>query len=309
VKPGVAVVIPAFNHAKHLGEAVDSVLAQDYPHVDLLVIDDGSTDDTPRVLERYGARVRWISRENRGQSATLNEGWARTKGDLLLYLGDDDVLLPGAIARAAAAMAEDAALIGVYGDYLMIDARSRTLRRVHMPDVDVRRMLRDFATPPAAGTFVSRRVWEVIGGWDESLRQVPDRDFYQRALLQGRMRRVDEPLAAFRVHAESQTFRPRDASRAAEPVLVVDRLFERDDLPADLKALKTRARAMARVVAARHDLRRQDWSGALRHLTDAVAVQPHIVLSPRAWRFVANGVNLPGRLRGAPIGSENGSGE
>jgi len=292
VSAGVAVVIPAFNHAAYLAAAIDSVLAQDYPDIDLLVIDDGSTDDTRRVLERYGASVRWFSRGNRGQSATLNEGWTKTRGELLLYLGDDDVLLPGAVATAVAAMEADASLIGVYGDYVIIDEQSRTLRRVRMPDVDVRHMLRDFMTPPAAGALFRRTVWEAVGGWDESLRQVPDRDFYQRALLIGRMARLDALLAAFRVHAESQTFKPRDSSRAAEPILVVDRFFERPDVPADLRPLQSRAKALARVVAARHDLRRRDWPAALRHMAAALSVQPRIAVSPTAWRFIANGLGV-----------------
>ena len=92
---GVAVIIPAFNHARFVAEAVDSVLAQDYPNVDLLVIDDGSTDDTPRVLERYGARLRWYSRENLGQSATLNEGWSSTEGGIPLTWGPTTCCCPG----------------------------------------------------------------------------------------------------------------------------------------------------------------------------------------------------------------------
>jgi len=153
-------------------------------------------------------------------------------------------------------------------------------------------MLRDFMTPPAAGALFRRTVWEAVGGWDESLRQVPDRDFYQRALLIGRMARLDALLAAFRVHAESQTFKPRDSSRAAEPILVVDRFFERPDVPADLRPLQSRAKALARVVAARHDLRRRDWPAALRHMAAALSVQPRIAVSPTAWRFIANGLGV-----------------
>lgn len=287
---GVAVVIPAFNHARYLSAAIDSVLAQDYPDIDLVVIDDGSTDDTVRTLKRYGPRLRWFSRGNRGQSATLNEGWSKTRGDVLLYLGDDDILLPGAVARAMSAMQAAPLLIGVYGDYLIVDDQSRTLRRVFMPDIDLPSMLGDFMTPPAAGTFLRRSIWEAVGGWDESLHQVPDRDFYLRALLRGRMQRIPETLAAFRVHQESQTFRPRHASRASEPIQVVDRFFQREDVPEALRRLKPRARAMARVVAARHDLRRRDWTAAVGHLTDAVRLQPHIAFSLSAWRFVANGL-------------------
>jgi len=287
--PGVAVVIPAFNHARYLPEAIDSVLAQDYPSIDFLVVDDGSTDETRSVLEGYASRVRWFSRENRGQSATLNEGWLQTNGDILLYLGADDVLLPGAIGTVVSALQEYPSFVGAYGDYLLIDDRSQTIRRVSAPPIDLTGMLRDFTSPPA-GTFFRRSTWECVGGWDESLSQVPDRDFLQRALLHGPLLRLREPLAAFRVHAKSQTFRPRAASLAAEPIVVVDRFFQQPGLPVEILPLKQRARAMARVVTARHDLRRRDWVAALRHLSSGVRLEPRIVLAPRAWRFVANGL-------------------
>ena len=165
-----------------------------------------------------------------------------------------------------------------------------------MTDVDLRGMLRDYLIPQA-GTFVRRRIWQQVGGWDTSLGQVPDRDFFLRALLHGPLLRIGEPLAAFRVHPASQTFRPHGAGGAAEPILVADRFFERDGLPSDVLDLKQRARAMARVVAARHDLRRGDWRVAVGHLAGAALIQPQIVLSPRAWRFIANGIG--GHLRTA----------
>ena len=213
-------------------------------------------------------------------------------------------MLPGAITTAVSALQADRQHVGVFGDYLLMDQESRTLRRVAVPDVDLKGMLRDYVIPQA-GTFVRRSVWQQVGGWDESLRQVPDRDFYQRVLLHGPMMRLNEPLAAFRMHEASQTFRPRAASRAAEPILVADRFFLRNDLPADVLRLKPRARAMARTIAARHDLRRRDWGAALRHLTDAVRVHPAIMLSTRAWRFVANGFG--GLSSKPPVRASDGS--
>ena len=282
---GVAVVIPAFNHAAYLAAAIDSVLAQDYADIDLLVIDDGSTDDTPRVLERYGSKLRWYSRANRGQSSTLNEGWTKTRGDLLLYLGDDDVLLPGAVAAAVATMEADASLVGVYGDYLIIDDQSRTLRRVRMPDVDLPHMLRDFMTPPAAGAVVRRSVWQAVGGWDESLRQVPDRDFYQRAMLLGRMARLDALLAvpcargivAFAARLELR----------GRMILVVD-CFSGPDLPQQSCVCCGRAQGLARVV--RHGPAPRDWPAALRHWRTRCRCTAHRGLADRlaihrpAWR-------------------------
>lgn len=290
MKTSVSVVIPAFNHARHLSEAVESVLSQDYPLVELLVIDDGSTDDTCVVLTRYGGEVAWYSRPNRGQSATLNEGWSCTRGEVLLYLGDDDLLLPRAISTAVAVLEAYPSCIGVYGGFDLIDEHSRLIRRVWPPRVDLTAMLRDFVAPPAAGTFVRRRAWELAGRWDTSLGQVPDYEFYLRALSLGPLIRIDEPLAAFRVHTGSQTIAPRSALGAAEPAMVVDRYFTRSDLPPQIRRLEKRSRAMAGMAAARYHLRRNDSPAALEHLRRAVGIYPGILLSTRAWRLLANGV-------------------
>ena len=86
----VSVVTPAYNQAAFLRDTIDSVLSQDYPHIDYRVLDDGSTDDTPRVLADYGDRVHWERHTNRGQTATINKGWQQATGDVLAWLRRSD---------------------------------------------------------------------------------------------------------------------------------------------------------------------------------------------------------------------------
>jgi glycosyltransferase involved in cell wall biosynthesis len=88
--PLVSIVVPAYNHADYLKECIESILAQDYPRVELIVLNDGSTDMTPAILLAYGDRFRWENQANMGQSATLNKGWAMASGDILAYLSADD---------------------------------------------------------------------------------------------------------------------------------------------------------------------------------------------------------------------------
>jgi len=95
----LALVTPAYNQAQFVSDTVNSVLAQDVP-IEYLVIDDGSTDGTREVLAGFGDSIRLISRANRGQTATINEGWRRTTAPILGWLNSDDTLLPGA-ARLA----------------------------------------------------------------------------------------------------------------------------------------------------------------------------------------------------------------
>src|SRR5439155_19151445 len=102
--PLVSIVTPAYNQAEYLPETIESVLAQDYPNIEYIVLDDGSTDDTSKVLERYTGRLRWERHENIGQSRSLNKGWSMSRGDLLGYISSDDRLKKDCISRLVAAL-------------------------------------------------------------------------------------------------------------------------------------------------------------------------------------------------------------
>src|SRR2546427_12499450 len=99
-QPLVSVVTPTYNQAAFLRDTIESVLSQDYQAIEYQIIDDGSTDETPRILEEYAGRA-WIERhENRGQTPTINKGWERAAGDILTWLNSDDTFLPGAVSTA-----------------------------------------------------------------------------------------------------------------------------------------------------------------------------------------------------------------
>src|SRR5688500_5879655 len=99
--PSVAIITPSYNTGTHVRAAVESVLAQDYPKIDYLVMDGGSSDDTVDVLRSFGPRLRWVSERDRGQSDAINRGFARTRGDVLGWLNSDDTYAPGAVRAAA----------------------------------------------------------------------------------------------------------------------------------------------------------------------------------------------------------------
>ena len=98
--PLVSIVIPAYNHATYLDEAIQSILKQDYPNIELIVLDDGSTDNTRAVLAKYAGMFHWETHKNMGQANTLNKGWQMSKGEVLSYLSADDVLLPHAVSTS-----------------------------------------------------------------------------------------------------------------------------------------------------------------------------------------------------------------
>jgi len=110
----VSVVIPTLNYAAYVGRAIDSALGQTYPHTDVIVVDDGSTDDTPAVLARYGDRIRVVAGAGAGVSAARNRGLAAARGDLIAVLDADDEWLPTKLARQLPVLAE-AGDVGVVG--------------------------------------------------------------------------------------------------------------------------------------------------------------------------------------------------
>ena len=99
--PTVSIVTPSFNQGRFIRETIESVLSQDYPAIEYMVIDGGSTDETVSILKSYGNRIFWISEPDSGQSDAINKGWKRATGEILTWLNSDDVYLPGAIAKAA----------------------------------------------------------------------------------------------------------------------------------------------------------------------------------------------------------------
>jgi glycosyltransferase involved in cell wall biosynthesis len=125
MSPSVDIVIDNYNYGRFLGRAIDSALAQTHPAVRVIVVDDGSTDDSRAVIARYGNRVTAVLKPNGGQGSAVNAGFACGTGDLVIFLDSDDELLPDAAARSAAAFAADPALVVLQFRMAVIDADGR----------------------------------------------------------------------------------------------------------------------------------------------------------------------------------------
>lgn len=202
----VSVIIPSYNRAKMLPHAIESVLKQDYPDIECIVIDGGSNDDTVDVLSSYGARVRWTSEPDKGESDATNKGFRLATGDIIGWLSSDDGYAPGAFAACVEFFGKNANVAMVYGDYNIIDENGSTLKTVHVPEFSLDKLIRQNYIIQAA-TFFRRHVLDAVEFLDENLRYCNDSDLWLRIALKYPVQRVPQVLGNYRVHSDSITSR------------------------------------------------------------------------------------------------------
>ena len=126
----VTIITPTYNRADLLPETIESVLGQDYQHIEYIVFDDGSKDDTSRVLQRYAGKVRWERHPNMGETLTVNKGFELATGDVVCVVNSGDPLLPGAVRSAVEALERNSDALAVYPDWAVIGPRGEFLRAV-----------------------------------------------------------------------------------------------------------------------------------------------------------------------------------
>ena len=283
--PLVSIVTPAYNQSQYLAATIESVLGQDYPNIEYLVLDDGSTDATPTVIARFGQRIRSQRHSNMGQAQTLNKGWSMCHGEVLAYLSSDDLLSPTAVREAVAALARNPEVVVTYSDFDLVDAAGLPFRQVLTEDFDERRLTQDLICHPGPGAFFRRNAFERVGGWRPHLHQTPDFDFWLRIAVTGRFLRIPKRLASCRVHAESASFRPVSPARANEIVDVVLEHWDRCGISCPPAAL-----ARALVLSSKLHLQSGRTLEGLRRFAAAVSHSPAIALDRESLRPVLSGL-------------------
>ncbi len=127
--PSISVIVPSFNQAPFLKEALDSILADGYPSLEVLVMDGGSTDGSVEILKSYGSRVQWVSERDHGQSDALNKGLARAAGEVIGWLNSDDRYEPGAVMAMGLFFAENPETMWAIGRVIVVDGNGREIRK------------------------------------------------------------------------------------------------------------------------------------------------------------------------------------
>jgi len=201
-------VTPSYNQGQYIEETIQSVLSQDYPNLEYLVLDGGSTDDTLAILKRYEGRLRWISEKDGGQADAINKGFCWARGEILGWLNSDDLYLPGAIRKVVQFFQTHRDVGMLYGEGYHVDAAGKIIERYYTEPFNFQRLGEIcFICQPTV--FLRADVFRAIGPLEIGLRYCMDYDYWMRVAKRFRIDHLDEYLAHSRLHLETKTLSQR----------------------------------------------------------------------------------------------------
>jgi glycosyltransferase involved in cell wall biosynthesis len=267
--PLVSIITPSFNQRAYIEKTLESVLSQDYPNIEYIVLDGGSTDGTRELLLTYADRITLILEPDDGQADAINKGMRLATGDILAWMNSDDYYTPGAIRAAVEYLLAHPDVDFVYGDVIAIDAHEREYGvRAHVRQVDAESLIDICDDIVQPGTFWWARVWHTCGELDASLHYTLDYEYWMRVAKQFTMRYVPIVFAKERLYSSAKTF--RGSLARWDEIEAVAKRHGGAGLPRSYAA-------EAAAAFARHGLSRLvrgHWSDARRDWARALAFRP-----------------------------------
>lgn len=206
VNPLVSIVTPSFNQGRFIEASIESVLSQDYPFIEYIVIDGGSTDNTPDILKKYGKRIKWISEPDKGQSDAINKGFKMAKGSILAWLNSDDTYEPGAVKTAVNHFLSHPHTAMIYGNGNEIDENGKNIgsfKNTQDFDLDVLICVFDYILQPTV--FFRKDAFESVGGLKTELKWCMDWDLWIKIGKRYRIDYIPQLLANSRLHNSTKT--------------------------------------------------------------------------------------------------------
>jgi GT2 family glycosyltransferase len=273
----VSIVTPSYNQAPFLEQTIRSVLDQDYPSLEYIVIDGASTDGSVEIIRKYSDRLAWwVSEKDKGQGEAINKGLARARGDILAWINSDDYYLPNAVSSAVKIFEENPDVVLVYGDMLAVDQNSETTNALKYGQYSLEDLL-CFQIIGQPAVFFRREVFEKTAGLDTTYHFMLDHHLWIRIAQQGKILHVPQLWAAARYHPLAKN-RSKPVEFGIEAFRILDWVRTQPELSQTLEKVKRRAQASALRVNARYFLDADQSRAALGTWFQALFIHPPTAL-------------------------------
>ncbi|MCB0096946.1 MAG: glycosyltransferase [Caldilineaceae bacterium] len=278
VQPDFSIIVPAYNQARYLGATIESVLIQEYERFELLVVDDGSTDNTQRIAKSFvDHRLRYLHQPNAGLSAARNTGIAHATGRYLIFLDSDDFLEPSALLYHKQAFARNPKLGVSVGGWRFVNPKGRAITdaKAAPSQLDLPQLLMGNPFPVNAAA-VDRSWLGIVNHFDPALQACEDWDFWLRLATVGcHMASFEQPVCAYRMHPGQMT-RERERMHTAR-LTVLNKAFQTKQAQDQGATFRARCFAAAHAKTAARAYYVGDVKNGKYHLERAIGLDPALV--------------------------------
>ena len=291
----VSIVTPSYNQAPFLEQTIQSVLEQEYPHMEYIVVDGGSTDNSVDVIHKYADQLAyWISERDSGQAEAINKGFARANGDIVAWLNSDDYYLQNTITSVVRCFEQNPDALMIYGDMLAVDGNDQTINILKYKQLSLEDLL-CFQIIGQPSVFFRRAAFEKVGWLEPTFHYMLDHHLWIRLAQEGRILHVPQVWSAARYHPAAKN-RAKAAEFGREAFRVLEWAKKHPGLAESIDPVKRRALASAHRYDARYLLDGGQSAHALAAWFRAFFIHPPTALA-RLNIFVSAILNLTGLSR------------
>ncbi len=282
--PLVTIVTPSFNQARFLEQTMRSVLDQDYPNIEYMVVDGGSTDGSVDLIQKYSKRLKWwVSEKDGGQAEAINKGFTRASGEIIAWINSDDYYMPGAIAEAVKTLCEHPDVGMVYGKVRVVDETEKVLNQLAYGDWSLSDLM-SFRIIGQPAVFIRRKVLEKTGYLDQSYHLLLDHQLWIRLAREGGMLYVPSLWASAHYHEDCKNL-AMASSFGAEARRIVQWIQSSEQYRELFQQNRKRILAGAERLNAFYLLDAKEYSAAFRAYWKAFWLNPATV-KPEWYRMI-----------------------
>lgn len=273
----VSIITPSYNQARYLEQTIRSVLGQDHPRIEYIVMDGASNDGSVEITRKYASRLaHWESVEDNGQADAINKGFARASGEIVAWLNSDDYYLPGTISAAVKVFEENPDVVLVYGNMLAVDENGQTFNTLTYKQLTLEDLL-CFQIIGQPAVFMRRSALQQTSGLDPTFHYLLDHLLWIQIAKRGRVLHVNQTWSAARYHAEAKNV-AKATEFGREAFRILETIAQDKDLATTLHKIDRRAHASAYRVDARYLLDGGLPGKALNAWFRALVIYPPVAL-------------------------------